>query len=123
MKKPQLPQYVLIGGVHYSIRPLTDADADDNVMGRCSTVRYRKIQIRPELSGESAVDTMLHEFLHAANDIYRIKLSHAQIYSLGQVLAEMHNHNQHLTDWIAKTIQSAKPPVKKPRKTAPRTST
>jgi hypothetical protein len=102
MKKPKLPAHVLIGNVRYQIEDLPFDKVRQGVNGDCSNVLHHKIRIDPELVGEEAIDTLFHEIFHAMVDIYRINLSHKQIYQLSSALAQLVRYNPHIPNWMEK---------------------
>jgi hypothetical protein len=107
MKKPKLPGRILIGNVAYDIKPLPKSDIDRGVDGMCSSVFYHSIYINENQVGVEAVDTMIHEMLHAMQDIYRINLSHKQIYRLADALSHMVDNNPAILHWMQKTVEYA----------------
>jgi hypothetical protein len=104
MKKPKIPTHVLIGNVRYSIEPLPESEKEEGVRGRCSNVLNHRIQIDTDQIGEQAVDTLFHEMLHAMVDVYRMKLSHKQIYKLAGAFSHMASFNPGVLHWMMKTI-------------------
>jgi hypothetical protein len=102
MKKPKLPSRILIGNVAYDIAELPQDRIDAGVNGDCSNVLNHTIRIDPNLVGHDAIETVLHEVLHAMEDVYRIKLSHKQVYQLSNALAAMVRYNPHITNWMEK---------------------
>ena len=102
-KLPKLPSNILIGNVRYQIEDLPSEKVMQGVEGECSNVYHHTIRIDPALHGEQATDTLLHECLHAADDIHRLHLSHKQIYRIAAVLAELFAYNPALLHWMQKT--------------------
>jgi hypothetical protein len=107
MKKPKSPEHVLIGNVRYSIAPLPEDAKEKDVNGRCTNVLHHRIEIDTDQIGADAVDTLMHEMLHAMSDIYRISLSHKQIYQLSNAFADMAEYNPGILYWMMKTIDYA----------------
>jgi hypothetical protein len=102
MKKPKLPSHALIGNIRYQIDELPLDKVRQGINGDCSNVLHHKIRIDPNLLGQEAIDTLFHEIFHAITDIYRINLSHKQIYQLSSALAFLMRHNPHIPHWMEK---------------------
>jgi hypothetical protein len=107
MKKPKLPTRILIGNVDYDIIELPQDRIAAGVDGECSNVFHHTIRIDPNLVGHDAIETLFHETLHAMEDVYRLKLSHKQIYQLSGALAHMVRFNPHITHWMEKIEEAA----------------
>lgn len=102
MKKPKLPSRVLIGNIGYDITELPQDRIDAGVNGDCSSVFNHTIRIDPNIVGHEAIETLFHEMLHAMEDVYRIKISHRQVYQLSKALADMIRHNPQIPYWMEK---------------------
>jgi hypothetical protein len=102
MKKPKLPSRILIGNIDYDIHPLPKEKILAGVNGDCSNVLNHTMRIDPNLTGHDAIETMFHEILHAVEDVYRIKMSHRQVYQLSDALAHMFRFNPHIPYWMQK---------------------
>lgn len=102
VKKPKLPSRILIGNVTYDIQSLPQDRIDAGVNGDCSNVLKHTIRIDPNLFGHEAVETLFHEILHAIEDVYRIKISHKQVYQLSNALAQIIRYNPHIPYWMEK---------------------
>jgi hypothetical protein len=103
MKKPNPPTRVLIGPVEYQIQ-FEDYTtfSNKNVMASVSEVARHKIRINkdhPNLETE-LVDTILHEAIHAMDQIYKINLKEEQVTSLANALTHFIEYNPHIPYWI-----------------------
>lgn len=100
MKKPKLPSRILVGNITYNIESLPEDRINAGVNGDCSNVLNHTIRLDPNLTGHDAIETLLHEAFHAIEDIYRIKMTHKQVYKLADALAHLIRHNPHITHWM-----------------------
>lgn len=60
------------------------------------------INIGEEVADDFVVDTLLHEVLHAADELLQLKLKHGQVYRLAAVLTQVLRDNPELVKVFAK---------------------
>jgi hypothetical protein len=96
---------VKIGPVTYQISPTTNDEKIKRIDGCCSNVWAHYIRLSDWQKGTEAVDTFIHEILHALNDIKAIKLSHRQIYHLAEGLTRVLKDNKDLRIWIDEQLK------------------
>lgn len=68
-------------GVSYEILRQDEIDSDPNCMGICNATA-RIIIIKSNLSDTQALETLIHELLHAITFEFGIKIPHSLIYAI-----------------------------------------
>ena len=103
MKKPTPPTRILIGPVEYQIEFDNYAIFNTkHVMASVTNVAKHKIRINenhPDVETE-LVDSILHEAIHAMDQIYRIDLKEEQVVKLANALTHFIEYNPHIPYWI-----------------------
>jgi hypothetical protein len=91
---------VKIGPVTYQISPTTQEQKNKGIAGICSNVWLHSIKLDETQKGVEAIDTLIHEMLHAMNDIKGMKLTHNQIYFLSDCFSTMLKDNPEVRKYI-----------------------
>lgn len=101
-----LPDVVRIGAFDFAIEKMDVRDAmSRGVYGQCST-QLQIISIQRHMpSRQKAIDTLLHELLHAIwweRDLEDADKEERTVGCLGTGLVQVHRDNPWLADWIKK---------------------
>jgi hypothetical protein len=103
MKKPTPPTRVLIGPVEYQIKfDVYTTFSGKHVMASIGNVASHKIRINkdhPDFETE-LVDSILHEAIHAMDQIYKINLKEEQVEKLAEAFTHLIEYNPHIPYWI-----------------------
>ena len=92
-------QKVKIGQVTWQITPLDEEDMQTHY-GQCYSPVTARIKLNPENTGMRALDTLLHEMVHAMDMMALTKLKESQVERLGYMLALVFRDNPWLHDYI-----------------------
>jgi len=103
MKKPTPPTRVLIGPVEYQIEfDSYSTFRHGEIMASVTNIARHKIRINkdhPDVEIE-LVDSILHEAIHAMDQIYKINLKEEQVVTLANALTHFIEYNPHVPYWI-----------------------
>ena len=94
---------IRIGPVNFNIKPLNENEYGI-IDGKCSDPFNHTIQINPELNGMVALETLLHESIHAIEFMRGLKLSERTVGILSYQIALMLAHNDWLLDYAKQQI-------------------
>ena len=97
-------QVVVTGKLHWDIKELSIKDSLE-FDGLCSIPMEAEIFIDKDVSGERAIDVVLHECLHAMEHMYDTELSEETVGKLGCMLGKLFIENEWLTTYIYEQIQ------------------
>lgn len=103
--RPELPKRIQVGPLGWQIEEVgKEYYGNSTTMASCSSVKNHYIKINTALPNweEEAVDSMLHELIHAMDDTYRIGLSEKKVHLLAEALAHLIEYNPQLIYWIEK---------------------
>lgn len=70
-----------------------------------SDAENQEIVLRANLRGQQALDTLLHEVVHAVSNITGVELSELQTHTMGYALASVLRSNRDLLPWIQERFQ------------------
>ena len=87
-KRSQYPKEALVHNECYAIsfvNKMSESPTGD--AGECDEIN-KYIRINRKLSAGETFYTFIHELLHAADQEYKIKLTHRQIYKLEQAIGD-----------------------------------
>jgi len=97
-------QKAVIGPLTWQITPL-DEDDMPAFYGQCHAPLTAKIKLNPENSGMRALDTLLHEVVHAMDMMALTKLKEDQVERLGYMLAMFFRDNEWIHDYAKQQIK------------------
>jgi hypothetical protein len=97
-------QKLITGRFYWDILPLSPVDSV-TYDGLCSIPMEAEIFIDNGISGERAIDVVLHECLHAMEHMYDMDLPEDTIGKLGNMLSRLFVENEWLTTYINEQIQ------------------
>ena len=97
-------QKLITGRFYWDIVPLSPADSV-TYDGLCSIPMEAEIFIDKDVSGERAIDVILHEALHAMEHMYDTDLPEETVGKLGCMLGKLFIENEWLTTYIYEQIQ------------------
>ena len=97
-------QKLITGRFYWDILPLSPVDSV-TYDGLCSIPMEAEIFIDNGISGERAIDVVLHECLHAMEHMYDMDLPEETIGKLGNMLSRLFVENEWLTTYINEQIQ------------------
>ena len=86
---------VRIGPLHWDIKEMAE-EHQDTFHGLCSVPIEKTIYLHPKLSGMDALETLLHESIHAIDGMRHLKLKEEMVSKLGYSFALLLAQN----DWI-----------------------
>lgn len=97
-------QKAKIGQINWSIVPLDEEDMDTHY-GQCLAPVTAKIKLNPENTGMRALDTLLHEVVHAMDMMALTKLTEKQVERMGYMLALFFRDNYWIHDYIKQQVK------------------
>lgn len=97
-------QKVITGQVSWDIKQLSIKDSFE-YDGLCTIPMEHEISISTEISGERAIDVLLHECLHAMEHMYDVDLPEETVGKLGNMLGKLFVENPWMIQYINEQIQ------------------
>lgn len=97
-------QKIITGQVSWTITPLSIKDSLE-FDGLCDTPMEAEINISKEISGERAIDVLLHESIHAMEHMYGYEIPEETVGKLGNMLGRLFIENEWMTTYINEQIQ------------------
>ena len=94
----------MIGRLAWQITPLDEDDIATHY-GQCLPPLSAKIKLNPENSGMRALDTFLHETIHAMDMMALTKLKEDQVECLGYMLSMFFRDNEWVHDYIKQQVK------------------
>jgi hypothetical protein len=85
-------------GYDYEIAALKKDDRPD-LDGQCTSGKKRKLEYDPELTGLAADDVVMHEIVHAVDNILNLGLREAGVHRLGYAIGKVLRDNPHLVEY------------------------
>lgn len=104
-------------GFEYEVKELPE-EHRNNTYGMCH-YKPQRLEYDPDLQGLIAEDTVMHEIVHAIDDVLHLNLSESTVHRLGYSLAKVLRDNPHLREFLENS--TSKPAAAKvPAKPRPR---
>ena len=97
-------QKAVIGPLTWQITPLDEDDMPTHY-GQCYAPLTAKIKLNPENSGMRALDTLLHEVVHAMDMMALTNLKEHQVEKLGTMLAMFLRDNEWIHNYAKQQVK------------------
>jgi hypothetical protein len=85
-------------GYDYEIVALPESDRPV-LDGQCTSGKNRKLEYDPDLTGIAADDVVMHEIVHAIDNILNLGLRECGVHRLGYAIGKVLRDNPHLVGY------------------------
>lgn len=94
---------VRIGPLDWDVKEMKEEHCPE-YMGLCTVPIEKTIYLHPELKGMEALETLLHECVHAIDGMRHLKLKEEMVAKLGYSFALLLAHNDWILDYAKQKI-------------------